>query len=182
MKILQLPKPRRNAGFSLVEISIAIALIASVMITLMLVMGMASDAAGRATRLTTMGHILTDVHQRMEGAPLQDGPIQSSLSRNGAFFYDVEGVFVPPTAPVERLLRRTYRVDVTLSTPDAEQFPNAKGLKAVTMQMKWPVDPLTGDHLAKGGHNVESMTYFVTSLTGPSWEEVDSNYEPTIDL
>lgn len=182
MKIQQLPKHGANSGFSLIEVTLAMAIIASVMISLMLVMGMASDAGSRATRLTTIGHILTDVHQRMEGAPLQNGPVQSSYSWDGAFYYDVEGVFVPHDAPEDRLLRRTYRVDVELSTPDPEAFPNAHGLKAVTMQLKWPVDPATGVHLAKEGHNVDSMTYFVTALSGPSWEEVDPQFQPTIDL
>ncbi|MFT5470053.1 MAG: prepilin-type N-terminal cleavage/methylation domain-containing protein, partial [Verrucomicrobiales bacterium] len=78
-----------SAGFSLVEISLALAVIASVLVSLMLVMGMASAAASKATRLTTIGHIFTDAHQRMEGSPLRDGQLKGS-----PYYYDVDGVFV----------------------------------------------------------------------------------------
>ena len=171
-------------GFSLIEVTLAMALIASVVTSLMLIMGMASEAANRATKMTTVGHILTDVHQRIEGKPLENGPVmdKGQTVEDAAFFYDVEGVYVGIDAPEDRILSRTYRVEVDLATPTHHDAEHAEGLKAVTIRILWPVDSESGRPLAKTGSNVESMTYFVTTLTGPNWEEVDPQYIPTIDL
>lgn len=163
----------RTGGFSLIEVTLAVAIIGSVLVSLMLVMGMGIDAVSVATRQTTIGHILTDTHHRLEGNPLKDGPIG-----DGPYFYDVDGVFVPKDAPVEMLDRRTYRVDVELKSPDVNYAPDAKGLKAVVLEVRWPVGP-EGKVI---GRHVETMTYFVNTLTGPNWEEVDHNYEPVIEL
>lgn len=170
-------KPRKSGGFSLVEISLAIAVIASVLISLMLVMGMASSAAAKATRLTTIGHIFTDAHQRMEGNPLRDGQL-----RDAPYYYDGEGVFISQDDSRELQLSRVYRVDIVISTPAPNVAKNAEGLKAVTMEIAWPVNGADGSLLGYSANNRESMTYFVTALTGPNWEKVDPTFDPTIEL
>ena len=166
-----------SRGFSLVEVTLALAMIASVLISLMLVMGMASDAAARATRLTTIGHILTDAHQRIEGLPMKDGPLKGT-----PFYYDGDGVFIPIDAPEDVLVTRIYSVEAELATPHAAHAPDARGLKALTLRLRWPVDGASGRSLSDSAANTETMTSFVTSLTGPGWEKVDANFQPRIDL
>ncbi|MFT5470846.1 MAG: hypothetical protein ACI8UO_005977, partial [Verrucomicrobiales bacterium] len=82
----------------------------------------------------------------------------------------------------EQQQSRVYRVDVEISTPRPDFSEHAKGLKAVTLQLAWPVDGETGKLLGITNNNRESMTYFVTTLSGPSWEKIDPSFEPTIDL
>ena len=121
----------RNRGFSLVEIMIAITLIGTVLISLMALVGMGIKAAHDSTHRATLGHIYTDVHHRIQGAPMEDGPIPQS-----PIYYDEEGVYVPADADEELIRRRTYRVDVRLNTPAGKGQEGASGLKSVMVTVR----------------------------------------------
>ena len=187
-------------GFSFVEVLLSLALVASALITLMALVPMGLKASRDATNSIIMGHILEDAHERMEGHPLIDGSLNSK-----PFFYDDEGIYVAPVLPTKddhasqtdkltsesravgnskRLSRRLYRVDIRLVSPKNEKLKQtAPGLKAAIVTVTWPVNPLTGivQTSAYSG-NRESITYYVNTLTGPGWSEVDPTFEPLIEF
>lgn len=171
-------KPSRTAGFSFIEVVLALALVASGLVTLMALVPVGLKASHQAQRRTITGHILEDVHERLEGNPLREGPLES-----GPLFYDEEGVFVASDALADRLARRLFRVDVTIKKPVGPDFTKeAPGLKAVIIELAWPVNPQSGKILSAPTPNTRAtVSYFVTTLTGPAWEAIDKNFQPLIE-
>ena len=115
-------------GFSLIEVILSLALVASAIVTFMALIPVGLKSSRDATDSIVMGHILEDAHERLEGHILKDGTPDSA-----PFYYDNEGVFVAPvdskgespgggsgkTDPEElsedaSLLTRVYRVDLRL--------------------------------------------------------------------
>ncbi len=183
---------QRNSAFSLIELTIAIALVSTIVLGFIGVMAMGVKAASDSTRRTVLGAIVADVHHRMEGARMREGDLDGS-----PFYYDGEGRFIPPeteekadeTEGEERY--KSYRVDVRLAAPHQSQVADrygdklpiskhAKGLMAAVIEVHWPLDE--NGEVGDDTHNTESMTYFVNTLTGPSWEAVDSQFEPEIEF
>lgn len=182
----------RLSGFSLIEITIAITLISTVLLGFVGVMAMGVKAASDSTRRTILGSLIADVHHRIEGAEMKEGVIERS-----PLFYDEEGRFIPEEDEKEDSddlpeRRKVYRVDVRLAKPDSSQVVNrygdepipinehASGLLAAIIELSWPVDE--DGEVDKNTQNRDSMTYFVNTLAGMSWSEVDPEYKPVIEF
>jgi|GEM_PF-851876 len=201
------PITTRFNGFSFIEVMLSLTLVASALVTLMALVPVGLETSRNATNSVIMGHILEDAHERLEGHALKDGALDFD-----PFFYDDEGIFVAPADPGKgsaggggskieiiedgieihgggggdhksaRQLRRLYRVDIRLVSPDNEVIKkNAPDLKAVILTVTWPVNPLTGeppDNIGSG--NRKSITYYVNAMTGPGWSKIDPNFEAII--
>jgi len=177
-------------GFSFIEVLLSLALVASALVTLMALVPMGLKASRDATNSVIIGHILEDAHERLEGLPLKDGPLDSE-----PFYYDNEGVFIIPAKPTEantegatanlldRLERRLYRVDIRLVSPLNDEFKkNAPGLKALILTVAWPVNTETGEvNNSIYSRNRETVTYFVNALTGSGWSNIDPDFKPLIE-
>ncbi|MDB6152611.1 MAG: prepilin-type N-terminal cleavage/methylation protein [Chthoniobacteraceae bacterium] len=90
-------------------------------------------------------------------------------------YFDDHGVFIDSNAEPPDLARRLYRADARVE--DWHERPaNTSGLRAVIIELSWPVDGATGE--ATGKDNPKSrVTYGVTALTGPDWTLI---YPPKI--
>ena len=190
--------PSRREGFSLIEVILALALVASAIVTFMALVPVGLRSSQDATDSIVMGHILEDAHERLEGEKLKDGSLET-----GPFYYDSEGVFVVPvdsevvspgggnddteearTEKRDGRERRVYRVDIELVRPfDPQIRSRAPDLKAVILDVSWPVDPESGEVAGEGQRtNRKSVSYYVNALTGPSWSEADGDFEPVIEF
>tara|TARA_R110002096_G_scaffold122929_8_gene266133 strand:- start:269 stop:829 length:561 start_codon:yes stop_codon:yes gene_type:complete len=185
-------KHHRQSAFSLIEITVAITLVATVILGFVGVMAMGVKAASDSTRRTILGGLIADVHHRIEGSTMTEGVISRS-----PLFYDEEGRFIPESPPQEsdrqlKERRKVYRVDVRLARPDSSQVvdrhgdhplplnKHASGLLAAIIELSWPVNE--EGEVSEETQNRDSMTYFVNTLTGMSWREVDPEFEPVIEF
>ena len=189
----------RILAFSLVEITVALAIIATGLIAVVGLIPVGLEASRQSAEHTVTAIILEDVHNRLQGHPLKTGPLETfrdipGLVRPGSpFFYDDLGVYLPgetrggaAITPEERL-RRNYRADVRIvpvrrgGNADLEtKLADAPGLLAVVIEISWPLHPLTGEPM--GAENPKtSVSYYITSLTGPEWERIDSDFKHKIE-
>lgn len=170
-------------GFSFIEVLLSLTLVASALVTIMALIPAGLKASRNATNSVIMAHILEDAHERLEGHTLTDGPLESE-----PFYYDEEGIFLTPIEDAlsqsSRLARRLYRVDIRLVSPKNDNLrQHAPDLKAVILTVSWPVNLDTGEVPGdQYSSNRKSITYYVNTLTGPGWSEIDSDFEPLIEF
>lgn len=168
-------------AFSLIEVTIALA-ISSVAIIALLGMFPAAMLAGRdAVDQTAVGTVLEDVHERLEGSELIAGTVPGS-----PFFYDEQGRFWTPNQerPDSFTEEHFFRVDVRLADPQAGAGAGATvempdGLMAATVELSWPLD--TNGHAIGSGNPKSSVTYMITTLTGPDWKAIDPDYRAKVE-
>jgi uncharacterized protein (TIGR02598 family) len=166
----------KRAGFTLTEIVIAIAIIATVMVAILGLLPAGLNASRDAADSTIIATILEDLNNRLKGQPLRDGPVAFSPA-----YYDGSGRYIPvdPVNPAS-LANAIYRADVDIL--DWEKQPkDTSSLRPAKISLSWPIRPSDGDPIGSDNPKVE-VTFGVTTLTGPAWEEIDRNYVPKIDL
>ncbi len=190
------PKPSiARAAFTLIEVTIALAIVATGIIAIVGMIPVGLKASRQAAEHTLTAIILEDVHDRLEGHVLRIGPlIETSDGRPGSpFYYDKQGVYISPEDDTEEdLFRRNYRADIEIVTIETGALPTDsqgfdalvavanRDLKAVIIELSWPVNPNNGEPM--GDDNPKStVSYYLTSLTGPEWTTIDPNYEPKIE-
>tara|TARA_R110002096_G_scaffold147220_11_gene306941 strand:+ start:14677 stop:15189 length:513 start_codon:yes stop_codon:yes gene_type:complete len=169
----------KRRAFSLIEVTVAIALAAVLITAVLAILPQGMQAARNAEIRTLAGMILEDVRDRLEGQSLEEGvPPISPL------FYDESGRIVESDAAEDRHAERFYRVDLQIVKPAGEQLPtNAGGLMAAMVELGWPVDEASAEGELLGERpSTLTQTFLVTTLTGPDWEEIDANYEPKIEF
>jgi uncharacterized protein (TIGR02598 family) len=209
---------RSRAAFSLVEIVIAMAIIATGMIAIVGLIPVGLQASRDAAVRTTTAIILEDIHDRLEGQVLdQDGLAdpEAKVEAN-PFYYDDQGLFLPIPGASEQadiaaggsadaqnsldslLFRRRFRVDVRIETVLPANKPqdsptsnmgeafgrdpdSVERVKAIIINLSWPVNPGTGEPMGNGNPK-SSVTYYLTTLTGPEWEKIDPAYNPKIEF
>ena len=170
------PVPPRTlrAGFTLVEIVLALAVIATAFVAVLGLLPAGLEASRQATDSTVVGTILADLDQRLQGQPLKSG----SASFSPAYF-DERGAFIPANAEPADLARRLYRAEVKIGTWKNKPA-GTSALRPVTIELSWPVDP--GSGLALGKDNPKTaVTYAVTTLTGTDWPAIDPSFVPKIE-
>lgn len=172
-------RARRGPGFSLIEVTIALA-IAAVGIIALLGMFPAAMLAGRdAVDQTAIGTVLEDVHERLEGSELIAGTVPDS-----PFFYDEQGRFWSPDQqrPDNFTEEHFFRVDVRLAepaTPPGTTIEMPGSLLAATVELSWPLDD--NGHAIGRGNPKTSVTYMITTLTGPDWKAIDPDYRAKVE-
>lgn len=167
-----------EGGFSFTEVVLSLGLVASALVTLAAMVPIGQKAAREARLRTVVGHLFEDVRERLEGFPLKDGPVSEE-----AMYFDNDGGHIPEDAPPERLERRYFRVEVRLDPPayPLSLASEAGGMKAVRIEIAWPVDPRTGEAVGKPGPDTRAaQSYFVGTLTGKGWKEADADFVPAI--
>lgn len=185
MKFSQVPftqeshRARRVFAFSLIEVTIAMA-IAAVAIIALLGMFPAAMMAGRdAVDQTAVGTVLEDVHERIEGSDLTAGTVPGS-----PFFYDEQGRFWSPDQerPDNFTEEHFFRVDVRLAIPapgSGSTIEMPDELLAATVELSWPLDE--NGHSVGRGNPKASVTYMITTLTGPDWKSIDPDYRAKVE-
>ena len=172
--------PRAFAnGFSLIEITIAMAIAAVAMVAILGMLPGAMKSTRDAVDQTAIGTVLEDIHERIEGSVLNEGSVPGA-----PFFYDAQGRFWTSAQdrPEDMVEDRFFRADVELvkpvsSTGTGVPFPG--DMLAAVVSLSWPVDE-SGQPL--GHFNPRTtVTYMVTTLTGPDWPTIDPDYRPKIE-
>ncbi|MEM0895859.1 MAG: prepilin-type N-terminal cleavage/methylation domain-containing protein [Verrucomicrobiota bacterium] len=178
-------KSYSSKGFTLAEIVITLAIVSTVIVSLLALLPAGMQASNEATERTITAVILEDLHDRFETeqAELREGDIGS----NDQFFYDQQGVYIPPDADGEAKSRRFFwaeasllRVNpINLQTPGSTSQVNTD-LMAIRVELWWPVDPTSGQPLKDDPGT--TITYYATSLAGVDWEEIDPDFRPRIEF
>jgi uncharacterized protein (TIGR02598 family) len=169
--------PARLHGFSLIEIVITIGILATVLISLVGILPVGIKSAEDAANKTVLAVILEDVHNRLEGHILKPGVVASS-----PFFYDRQGLHIGSESDKELKMSRLYRADVRLiDITDDSRLQHTSGLIAAKVDVWWPVDPSSGEPFRQEKPQ-ESITFYLTPLTGPEWPRIDKAYQPKIEF
>ena len=164
-------------GFSLIEIVITVGILATVVISLVGILPVGIRSAEDAANRTVLAVILEDVHNRLEGEFMEPGEVASS-----PFFYDRQGLFIDSESDEELKGNRLYRVDARLvKIAHDSLLKNTSGLIAAKVDLWWPVDPDSGAPLRQEKPQ-ETITFYLTPLTGPEWPEIDTGYRPRIEF
>ncbi|MEM7144281.1 MAG: prepilin-type N-terminal cleavage/methylation domain-containing protein [Verrucomicrobiota bacterium] len=167
---------KRQRAFTLVEVAFSLAIVATGLIAIIALIPQGQEAAKASSEHTVTAIILEDVHNRLEGEELTVGDLPTS-----PFYYDAQGVFIPDGEDPEEINRRIFRADIRIEDiADKSGLPDTNGLMAGVIELSWPVVPATGDPLGKGNPKT-TITYYLTTLTGLEWTEVDSSYKPKIE-
>ena len=171
-----LVSPRTNrAGFTLTEIVLALAIIATAFIAVLGLIPAGLNQSRQAADSTVVAAILEDVNNRLQGQKLQTGAPSFSPA-----FFDDHGVFIPATAASADQARRLYRAEVKIGTWKTRPSGTSV-LRPITIQVSWPVDLKTGLALGTGNPKT-TVTYTVTALTGTDWPAIDTSYVPKIEF
>ncbi len=165
----------RRSAFTLTEIVLALAIIATVMVAVIGILPVGMDSSRQAASQTAVALILEDLHNRLRKEPLQQGTASFSPA-----YFDVHGVFINPNASQTEQTARLYRADVEIANwqnPPA----NTSGLLIATIRLSWPVNAASGE--AIGTNNPRTVVSFgVTQLTGPAWQDIDPTFTPKIEF
>jgi uncharacterized protein (TIGR02598 family) len=148
---------RTIAGFSLVEVTIAIGIIGFAFIAIVGLLPVGTRSGADAIDATRTALIAKDVQVRARSSV---GYTMFSSTNDVAlptFFYDREGNYVGNTVTGSSV----YRADTTIHGNWSSNVPanvDATVLRPVTVQLLWPVDVSSGNHL---GSNAASFTFYV---------------------
>ena len=164
-------------GFSLIEIVITIGILATVVISLVGILPVGIKSAEDAANRTVLAVILEDVHNRLEGQLLEPGAVSSS-----PFFYDRQGLHIDSDSGEELKMSRLYRADARLvDIAEDSLLKHTSGLIAARIDLWWPVDPDSGIPFRQEKPQ-ETITFYLTPLTGPEWPRIDTGYRPKIEF
>ncbi|MDA7673051.1 prepilin-type N-terminal cleavage/methylation domain-containing protein [Verrucomicrobiales bacterium] len=173
-------KTNRNApaarAFSLIEVTIAMAIAAVALILIVGLLPPALTSARDSADQTAIGTVLEDVHDRLEGSPLKVGvPDISPL------FYDQQGRFVSDDHTDTLESRRFFKVELELAEfSEAAKIENINGMLGLSVEVYWPLnesrDPI-GSSRPK-----TTISYPVTTFTGPDWQLIEPEFVPKIEF
>lgn len=155
-------KRARHSAFTLTEIVLALAIIATAFVAILGLLPAGLDASRQAANATIVASILNDLHHRVQHHPLQHGEVAFSPA-----FYDDRGSFIPADATPEEKARRHYRADVRISEWQTRPAHTSE-LRTIGFELSWPVQPATGEALGLDNPK-KVVTYPATTLTGPDW-------------
>ena len=176
-----------SRAFSLIEITLAMGIAAIAMVSILGMLPQALKASRASADQTAIGAVLEDIHDRMEGQVLEEGPVPGS-----PFFYDEQGRFwegeVRSIEDLDPNLKgagqqRFFRVEVELVRPRKSSSPDEVALPedvlAARIAMSWPLDE-GGDPVGPGNPRT-TVTYPVSTLTGPDWKLIEPGFEAKIE-
>jgi uncharacterized protein (TIGR02598 family) len=172
--LLVSPRTHR-AGFTLTEIVLALAIVATAFIAVLGLLPAGLNQSRQAADSTVVAAIFEDLQNRLQGQKLQTGAASFSPA-----FFDDHGIFIPTSAAPTEQARRLYRAEVKIGTWQTRPS-GTSALRPVTIELSWPVDAKTG--LALGTDNPKTVvTFTATTLTGPDWAAIDTTYVPKIEF
>ena len=167
-----------RAGFTLTEIVLALAVISVAFVGVLGLLPAGMDASRQATNSTVIAAILEDVHNRLQGRPLQTGALTP-------VFFDDHGVFID-SDPSAANPARLYRADVKIGAWNQANRPaSISALRPIVVSLYWPVDP-NGNPLGKKNSAgfvapKSVVSYCATTLTGSDWAAIDTTFVPKIE-
>ncbi|MDF1739079.1 MAG: prepilin-type N-terminal cleavage/methylation domain-containing protein [Verrucomicrobiales bacterium] len=172
----------RCSGFSLVEVTIAMAIASVAVISIIGLIPAATKGSAESAEQTAIGTMFEDLENRIGNQILEPGPVRDE---NGdPFYYDLRGNYISPgngRVPSSIVTDRFFRAEVELVEPGPgyAKSSNLGGALAVRVEIFWPLDD-QGEaiHPLKPGGEI---TFFAGARTGPGWTDVDANFQPKIE-
>jgi uncharacterized protein (TIGR02598 family) len=148
---------RNRSGFSLVEVTLAIGIIAVALVAIMALIPVGLNSSRDAIDATRSSLIGQDVQTRVKSS-VTNGTFSGGDVTLPPWFYDRDGVFVDVTANGYSSV--VYRADAIIHSTWNAAPPNvdATVLRPVTVTLGWPINPTT--HLAVGS-SATSFTFYV---------------------
>ncbi|MEM9479382.1 MAG: prepilin-type N-terminal cleavage/methylation domain-containing protein [Verrucomicrobiota bacterium] len=172
-------------GFTLAEILITLAIISTVIISLLALLPAGMQASNEATEKTITAVILEDLHDRFETEQVE--LVEGDIGTSEQFFYDGQGVYIPPDADSQARDRRFFwaeasivEVDPANLQADTAAGPPSTELMAIRVNLWWPVDATSGSPLRDDPGT--SVTYYATSLAGLDWATIDPAFRPRVEF
>jgi len=149
---------RRDTGFSLVEVTLSIGIIAVALVAIMALVPVGLNSGRDAIDATRSSLIGQDVQARVKGSITSATFLGSSDVTLQPWFYDRDGVLVDVTA--NGYSAAVYRADAIIHSTWKAAPPNvdATVLRPVTVTLGWPINPTT--HFAVG-NSATSFTFYV---------------------
>jgi uncharacterized protein (TIGR02598 family) len=166
---------RSAAGFTLVELVLAVAIVATAMVVLLGLFPAGLDTSRKAIDSTVVTQILGNLRERLQGQPLRSGALPFSPA-----FFDEHGAFLAEGQVAAERSRRRYRAELKIVDP-AQPPAGTSSLRPLIISIYWPIDPATGEPLGKSGPRLVTTTA-VSAATGPAWQAIDATYVPKIEL
>jgi uncharacterized protein (TIGR02598 family) len=160
------------AAFSLVEVTLSVAIIATGLLGIIGILPVGLDASKRAVDSTIVANILDSVQHRLQGQPIEDTAGHTIFT--DPLFFDAQGTAVSLESGLETRPSIVYRADLTIR--DFAKRPAHTGsLRAVSVALTWPVDRVTG--AAPATLKPRTVVSFpVTTLTGTDWKDIARAY------
>jgi uncharacterized protein (TIGR02598 family) len=148
---------QRLRGFSLVEVTLAIGIIAISLLAILALVPVGLNSGREAIDATHIGLIAHDVQTRTKSSITSATFVGADITLL-PWYYDREGVFVDVTSNGYGSV--IYRAEATIHSTWNSVPPNidATVLRPVTVNVGWPIDPTT--HAAVGS-NGTSFTFNV---------------------
>ena len=149
---------RDRDGFSLVEVTLAIGILAFALIALLSLIPVGMKSGAEAINATHTSLIGVDSENRVKSAVTSTIFTSANNINLPTWFYTRDGVFAGTTATPDSL----YRVDATIykdwganaSPPNVD----ATVLRPASAQLRWPINPSNGNAL---GSNSRTFTFYV---------------------
>jgi len=151
-------------GFSLIEVVLALGIVAFALVAILGMIPIGLEAMRSSVEGTTSNLIMQDIRARVEGLPFKAQDLPAS-------YYDQQGMHAGAAS------NAYYKVDVRVASP--LQSPTNAGYMAVVVTLAWPVQA-DGSLPVRSSKAVSS--FYVTPLTGPGWQNIDTNFVPLIDF
>ena len=170
----ELKSTQSTTGFTLIEVALALAIVATVFVALLGLLPAGLNASRDAANSTVVSVILESLHNRLQNQTLRPGYADFSPA-----YFDIHGAFIPSDADEKDRARRIYRADVRIG--DWHRRPEGtSALQPVTFEVSWPIDAKSGER--GPGNPKTTVTYTATALTGTDWPSIDSAYQPKIEF
>lgn len=150
---------RPKQGFSLVEVTLAIGLIAVVLLTILGLIPVGTKSGRDAIDTTHVSMIMNDAEARIRASVTSsDFPSAGTPAvRQLLYFYDKDGVYYDTAGGYTGAL---YRVDATIGASWANALPNVDihYLRPVTASVRWPVSSSNGAPLR---NTTSSFSFYI---------------------
>lgn len=172
------------SGFSLVEVTLAVAIAAVALLSVIGMLPHAMEMSHDSADQTAIGVILEDARDRVEGAPLKSGVPEVSpiyYDQRGQYLHDLDSLFdAVGGGPF-------FRIDLELKPIHVSTRPaNVSDVRAVQVKVFWPLKSDGQEEekwvpISPEQPNLE-FSYYVNALTGPDWMGIDPKFEPKIEF
>ena len=149
---------RSRSGFSLVEVTLAIGIIAVALVAIMALIPVGLNSSRDAIDATRSSLIGQDVQTRVKSSVTSATFLGSSDVKLPPWFYDRDGVFVDVTANGYSSV--VYRAEAIIHSTWNAAPPNvdATVLRPVTVSLGWQINPTTHSVV---GNSATSFTFYV---------------------
>lgn len=150
--------PMRRAGFSLVEVTLAIGIIAFALVAILALIPVGMKSGGEAIDATRTSLAAKDAQNRVRSSVTSATFASTSDVNLPPWFFDRDGVFLGTSVSNNVF----YRADATIHKDWGSNVPppnvDATILRPATLQLRWPLNTSNGNPL---GNNNASFTFYV---------------------